>query len=225
MAHLAMLKQARKFAKHQGRSAHWQIYAALSKHTVDKETVARMTLVDRVVLLERVLKKQVKHAGILLLNRGLYVEQALGIRAAFPEVKQLYFLLGFDKIVQILDPRYYTDREAALHALLCQAHLLVAPRGTDGEAELRALLAQPENRPFAHAIHHLPLSTAYRDISSTQARTKQTDLQGLPDEVADFLKYTQPYLTPGQKRDKDENDLYTQRTEKLQQLLQVSALL
>ena len=98
-AHLAMLRQARVFARKQGGD--WQVYAALSKYSVDKEAVERMTLLDRVVLLERVLKSQGSHAGIMLLNRGLYVEQARGLRAAFPRARRLLFLVGFDKIVQI----------------------------------------------------------------------------------------------------------------------------
>src|SRR5579884_867101 len=154
-AHLAMLKQARKVASRRG--GRWRVYAALSRQIVDKETVERMTLLDRVVLLERVLSKQVRHAGILLLNRGLYVEQARGIRAAFPQVRRLYFLVGFDKIVQIFDARYYTERDAALHELFALAELLVAPRGSDGEAQLKELLARSENRPFAGHVHALPL--------------------------------------------------------------------
>src|SRR5579859_718370 len=91
LAHLAMLRQARADAsRHTGRR--WQVYAALSKHIVDKEAVERMTLLDRVVLLERVLAQHVRYAGIMLLNRGLYVEQAQGIRAAFPQVQRLSFL-------------------------------------------------------------------------------------------------------------------------------------
>ena len=216
VAHLALLRQARKFANRQG--GHWQLYAALSKQIVDKEAVERLTLLDRVVLLDGILHQQVKHAGILLLNRGLYVEQAEGIRAAFPQVRRLSFLLGFDKIVQILDPRYYTDRDAALRELLHEAHLLVAPRGAEGQAELHELLARPENRPFAHAIHPLPLAGAYREISSTQARQNtRSGLRVLPEEARDFITRTRPYAQPQARSDGTEIDFYAERTRALQQ--------
>ncbi len=105
-AHVAMLQQARQF----GSQLHvHHVYAALSKRTTDKETVERPLLLDRIVLLEAVLASQLPSVGILLFNRGLYVEQAEGVRAAFPGVETLYFLVGFDKIVQIFDPRYYTE--------------------------------------------------------------------------------------------------------------------
>lgn len=215
-AHLAMLRQARRVAERR-RGGHWRVYAALSRQIVDKEAVERMTLLDRLVLLERVLKSQVRHAGILLLNRGLYVEQAEGIRAAFPEVRRLYFLLGFDKIVQILDPHYYSDRDAALRELFALAHLLVAPRGADGEAELKELLARPENRPFAGSIHALPLDQRYRNISSTHAR-QEAQPGEVPEEARDFIQRTRPYI-PQLLDDSQERDIYAERTHQLQELL------
>lgn len=217
LAHLAMLREARAFAERRD-GQRWRVYAALSKQIVDKEAVARMTLLDRVVLLERVLARHVRHAGVLLLNRGLYVEQARGIHVAFPQVRRLSFLVGFDKIVQILDPCYYTDRDKALHELFALAGLLVAPRGRDGEHELRELLARPENRPFASFIHSLPLAERYRNISSTEAREAPT-LESVPPEVRDFILRTRPYEPPLQQSDGSEHDRYAERTQALQRLL------
>lgn len=217
LAHLAMLRQARTFAaRHEG--GHWLIYAALSRHIVDKEAVERMTLLDRVVLLERVLADHVRHAGVLLLNRGLYVEQAQGIRAAFPQVRRLRFLVGFDKLVQILDPRYYDEREQALRELFALAGLLVAPRGGDGERELRELLARTENRPFARFIRLLPLEERYRNLSSTHARL-HAELDTVPREVHDFIQRARPYAPPLRQADGTERDLYAERTNVLQRLL------
>ena len=217
LAHLAMLRAARDFARRK-TGGHWQVYAALSRHIVDKEAVERMTLLDRVVLLEGVLAAHVRHAGILLLNRGLYVEQAQGIRAAFPQVRRLSFLVGFDKIVQILDPRYYTDRDRALRQLFALAHLLVAPRGGDGEQELRELLARADNRPFASSIHLLPLAERYREMSSTRVRQEAT-LESLPREVYDFLQRTRPYEPAQQQIDGSPRDIYTRRTRSIQNWL------
>lgn len=218
LAHLALLKQARRFAN--SLAGHWQIYAAFSKQIVDKEVVERMTLLDRAVLLESVLKDKTKHTGILLLNRGLYVEQAQGIRKSFPQVQKLYFLMGFDKIVQILDASYYSDRDSALRELFHLAHLLVAPRGAGSEKELQALLAQPANRPFARYISLLPLAAQYQTISSTQARqAPESDTSILPEKVRDFILRTKPYNTPANGENGDSSDLYAKRTQALQKLL------
>jgi nicotinamide-nucleotide adenylyltransferase len=217
LAHLAMLRAARDFARRRS-GGHWQVYAALSRHIVDKEAVERLTLLDRIVLLEEVLATHVRHAGIVLLNRGLYVEQAQGMRVAFPRVRRLFFLVGFDKIVQILDPHYYQDRDSALRELFAQAHLLVAPRGGEGEEDLRELLNRAENRPFASSIHPLPLAAQYRNLSSTQARQEAT-LESVPRTVYDFLQRTRPYESAHPQSAGLSRDIYAERTRDIQRWL------
>ena len=119
IAHLALLKQAHRFMPAQRGGRPVALYAAFSKRTVDKEGVERPLLLDRILLLQTLLHKRIPAAGILLFNRGLYVEQAQAIRAAFPGVRRLFFLMGFDKIEQIFDPHYYEDRDKALEAAIC----------------------------------------------------------------------------------------------------------
>jgi len=224
-AHLALLKQARDFARQhlltQGQEnlpAH--LYAAISKRTIDKETVERPLLLDRVMLLDTVLRRHLRNTGILLFNRGLYVEEAEAVRTSFPEVTRLFFLIGFDKIVQILDPRYYEDRDAALRELFALAELLVAPRGDAGEDALHALLSQPENQPFARHIHALPFSPTYRTISSTAIRQNPyAHLDEVPSEVQSFIQETHAYDPPQRLPDGTQIDYYAERIRALQALL------
>ena|SRR5438270_11044573 len=101
-AHLALMSQARQYVRSRLLSSeekNWSVrlYAAISRHIVDKEAVQRPILLDRIMLLDNVLRHHLRHTGIMLLNRGLYVEQAQGIRTCFPRVTKLYFLIGFDK--------------------------------------------------------------------------------------------------------------------------------
>lgn len=103
-------------------------------------------------------------------NRGLYVEQANAARAAFPDVTNLYFVVGYDKIEQIFDARYYADRDAALTELFSLAKLLAAPRASHEAADLDRLLNRPENRAFQANIQLIPFPVNYRDIASSQIR-------------------------------------------------------
>ncbi|SRR5579884_1472833 len=218
LAHLAMLKQARHYAR-QHEAVH--VYAAMSKRTVDKESVERPLLLDRVLLLQKLLHKHIPHSGIMLFNRGLYVEQAEAIRRSFAGVKRIYFLIGFDKIVQILDPHYYEDRDAALHDLFRLAELLVAPRGKDGEKELEDLIQQDQNKQFERYIHPLPLNSTYRDISSTSVRQKAKGYSHeVPQEVRQFMRTTRAYDPPLQYADGGEIDYYGERIKSLKALLQ-----
>ena len=216
-AHLAMLRDARRFERLHGDG---QVYAAVSKRTTDKENVERPLLVDRIVLLETVIRHHAPGAGIMLFNRGLYVEQAEAIRAAFPEVTALFFLLGFDKIVQIFDPRYYTDRDAALRELFSLAEVLVAPRGTSGARELGELLDQPANRQFAGHVHLLPLSEEYRAISSTHIRRDFEAHHGdVPPEVGRYIRETHAYDQPEELPDGSRRDIYGERIEAIKSIL------
>ena len=258
IAHLALLKQAQRFGQGQAQSLRderggqgrarflrgqsFRVYAAFSKRTVDKEGVERPLLVDRVLLLQAVLRRRLPRVGILLFNRGLYVEQAEAIRAAFPRVRRIFFLMDFDKVVQIFDPRYYEDRDAALEELFGRAELLVVPRGGaddwgrgqagslgervgvvcgQGQAQsLRELLEWPENRRFARFVHALPFDPLYRDVSSTLVRRGGAAYgRDVPQEVRQFMKKTRAYAPPVRSADGSMVDVYAARVAALSQLL------
>jgi hypothetical protein len=196
------------------------LYAALSQHTVDKERVERPLLLDRIMLLNTLLKHRLAHTGIILFNRGLYVEQAEAIRGSFRRVKHILFLMGFDKIVQIFDAHYYDDRDKELRQLFALAQLLVAPRGNNGEQELAALIHKPENEPFAQYVHPLPLNSTYRNVSSTRIREgAQGSTHDIPQEVREFMLKTRAYAPPLRRSDGTEVDFYAERMKALESLL------
>lgn len=136
--------------------------------TVDKEHVERATLADR--LIEGKMYVRAVDDGLLLLAGGLYVEQARAARALLAHGVEVALIVGFDKIVQIFDSRYYADRNAALHELFAEASVIVAPREDATEADLRELLARPENRPFAERVAYCSLPSRFVADSSTEAR-------------------------------------------------------
>jgi nicotinamide-nucleotide adenylyltransferase len=223
-AHLALLEQARQFAhKHSNAIGAGQqpedirLYAAMSKRITDKEHVDRPLILDRLALLDDVLRHHLHFAGIMLFNRGLYVEQARGVRSAFPVVKRLFFLIGYDKIVQILDPHYYRDRDVALRELFSMAELLVAPRGSDGPDQLHSLLNQLQNRPFTSHIQALPFDPAYRDFSSTRIREHPIEFfADVPPEVRQFIQQTHAYDPLDQPSDGSGVDYYGERVKSLE---------
>ena len=146
-----------------------EVWLGLARVTVDKEQVAGTLLEDRLVALQHFVQDQPRY-GVLLFNRGLYVDQALAARARWPALEDLLFLVGYDKIVQIFDPRYYDDRDAALGELFRLASFLVAPRDDATASDLATLLRRPENRPFAARVRSLPLPSAVAAVSSTGLR-------------------------------------------------------
>ena len=90
----------------------------LAKVTVDKEHVTGLSLEDRLLLLSLYTQRH-PSTGFALVNRGLYFEQAQAFRSVFGEQVALSFVVGMDKLLQILDPKYYQDRDAALATTVC----------------------------------------------------------------------------------------------------------
>lgn len=162
-AHVALANAARHAAR---LDALVWVCAAVS---VDKERVERAALADRLAQMRAFVGGR-RHDALALLNRGLYVDEARLLRTLIRPSAQLHILVGYDKIVQIFDPRYYDDRDAALHALFSLADILVAPRDGEGADALATLLARPENHSFAGHVRYLDIPAAYATDSSTEAR-------------------------------------------------------
>jgi nicotinamide-nucleotide adenylyltransferase len=161
------------------------VYYVLADRTVDKERVTGIPLADRLALLSEL------GEGVASVPRGLYVDMAEAMRDALPDA-ELVFLVGHDKIVQVFDPRYYQDRDAALEELFSLASFLVAPRGDDDEDDLSELLARPENCRFTDRVAALPLDARYRDASSTRVRQGQSG--DVPPVVAAYLARAKPFV-------------------------------
>ena len=143
----------------------------LALASIDKESVARATIVDRLVQLLASVAVSPSHS-VMVVNRGLYVDEVDIAQSHLTGEPELVVLVGYDKIVQIFDPRYYSDRSRELDDLFGRARFLVAPRDANGSAELEALLARPENSAYRRQVDYLPLTATYRDDSATLARSR-----------------------------------------------------
>jgi nicotinamide-nucleotide adenylyltransferase len=145
------------------------LFLALGTTIINKEQTERATLLDRLLLLDLIARRS-GQMGIFLTNQGLYVEQAKAARAAFPRASEIVFVVGFDKLEQIFDPRYYQHRDAALKDLFALARFLVAPRANHEAADVASLLSQPGNQEFQGFVRVLPFAADFRGVSSSQVR-------------------------------------------------------
>ena len=175
-AHVALADSARA---HGGLDT---VLWVISRVTVDKEAVTRAPLAARLTALAA-LTEAGPHDAAGLIAGGLYADQARVVHAALPNMADLAFIVGYDKIVQIFDARYYADRDATLHDLFTHARILVAPRGDDDAAALGALLAAPENRPWADRVRGIPLDVRWRGVSSSAVRARIDAGQAVADLV------------------------------------------
>ena len=197
-------------AQHACRAFHLdQLLYTVAKVTVDKERVTGMGLEDRLLLLLLHVERQ-QHLGVALVNRGLYFEQAQAFQSLFDTRVELFFIVGMDKLVQILDARYYQDRAAALEQLFALTSLVVANRGDMARRAFDELLQRPDNQPYRDAIHFLPLPESVVDLSSTAIRKTMSEATNLsahvPAEVVRFLTEARPYAAPGSDTEDEQED-------------------
>ncbi len=190
-----------------------ELFFAIGPVILEKETTQEACLEDRLLLLV-LLAQAHQGLGVVLLSKGLYVEQAEGLHRRFPAAR-LFFVVGFDKVLQIFDPRYYPDREGALRTLFERAFLIVGSRGGKGQGELQAFLNRPENRAFRDRILPLELPETGQHLSSTLVREKVKrgipitgDVPGL---VEAFIQETKLYALPQRLSHGEEINAYALR--------------
>ena len=143
---------------------------SIAVHTIDKTEQQGASLVDRLVSLTSLARAH-QRVSVAVTNLGLYLDQAIAYRKAFPKLGGLTFLVGFDKIVQILDPRYYQDRDRELGQLFRLARFMVAPRGDNDRSDLDLLLSSPPNQSFSAMVGWLPLGSDFTRLSSSALRS------------------------------------------------------
>ena len=164
IAHEAVIEQAL------GTDQCDEAVVSIAVHTIDKAEQQGASLVDRLVSLTNLARAH-QRVSVAVTNLGLYLDQAIAYRKAFPKLGGLTFLVGFDKIVQILDPRYYQDRDRELGQLFRLARFMVAPRGDNDRSELDLLLSSPPNQSFSAMVGWLPLGSDFTRLSSSALRS------------------------------------------------------
>ena len=180
---------------------------------IDKDRVTRASAIDRALVLMTWAERH-PGVGVATVNRGLYVEHAHLLAAAYP-ASRVVFLVGHDKIVQIFDPRYYADRDAALRDLFGRSTVRVAPRQGQGHAALRSLLDRAENHAYAPGVAALAVNSDVAALSSTvvrEAARAGTSWEELaPPETVRFVQEARPYAPPLRGNGGGEIDAYALR--------------
>jgi nicotinic acid mononucleotide adenylyltransferase len=125
--------------------------------------------------------------AVALSSRGLYADQAEAAATAFPGAR-LRFGLGSDKVLQLLDPRWYRDRDADLDRLFSLAEVAYAVRAGDRDRLRDRLAANPR---WASRLRGLDLTPEIAAVSSRAVReavVRGEDVSSsVPPEVLPYL--------------------------------------
>lgn len=166
----------------------------LSVRTLPKEGAAAPPLLgdeERLGWLDRFAASR-PGTAVGLASRGLLADQVEAAASAYPGA-ELFVVVGSDKLLQLLDHRWYEDRDAVLGPMLSRTRVLLAMRAGDEERVADAL--RQDDRWGDHIERlDVPASVAAissRDVRARLGRGENVD-RLVPEELRELLGQISP---------------------------------
>ena len=187
--HVAILQRAAEI------KAFKEILLVLDTHAMDKEIVGA-TLVDRLFMVH-VLFEDYPHFSVGVSNRGLFLNKAELLKGMYPSETDITFIVGYDTMKRVFDPKYYEDREGALNQLFGSCTFMVANRENQGREALQQLMASGTNRRFKDKVHFFEIPNHLANISSSHVRQRVKEGKSftrlVPTQIGECIKEVKLY--------------------------------
>ncbi|MCA9830841.1 MAG: hypothetical protein KC495_10260 [Dehalococcoidia bacterium] len=133
--------------------------------------------------------------AVLVANVARFVDQAAALRETFTG-SQIDFVAGYDTLVRIFDPGYYSNMDAELRTFFAAHRLVATNRAEASMEEVDRLVTSASVRPFASRIIVRELAPDMAAMSSTgarQAAPADAHDQHVPPAVADYIRVNRLY--------------------------------
>lgn len=169
-----------------------EVMLELPKSNVDKD-VYGASLAERLWMLKRFVNGRPRFS-VGMCSHGRFIDKANAIRATYPAGTEIYFIIGYDTLVRVFDPKYYDDLAAELQELFDRSQFIAANRSEHGLTDVEAFLERPICRPFADRVHLIELGSFHAGLSSTQVRERlkrgEPIAELVPDEILPLMPLT-----------------------------------
>jgi nicotinate (nicotinamide) nucleotide adenylyltransferase len=169
-----------------------EILLVLAKANVDKE-IFGLSLEERLLMIKLYAQERPQFS-VAACSHGRFVEKVKAICPLYPKGTEIYFIIGYDTLKRVFDPKYYTNFESDLMELFSMSRFIVANRGGNDAEMIEAFLSRAENQPYAEKISLIELTPFYANMSSTEIRHRiqagKTVDDLVPAEVLSYLKRT-----------------------------------
>ncbi len=175
LAHQQMIKAAREASNLS------EILLMLSRTNVDKE-VFGADLGHRLSMLIAFAEDwdDVSVAGC---SHARFVDKTTALLGLLPTDTEISFILGYDTLRRLFDPKYYDDMGRDLNRLFEGAKVVAANRGEAGANTVRGLLNKADCRKFKHRVDIIHLEPPYSKMSSTEVRGRKMRGESIRDWV------------------------------------------
>ncbi len=179
VAHIKMIEDAQ--TKYQLD----EMLLLLAKANVDKDVVG-LPLAGRILTLKPYAEEH-KGVSVGISSHGRYIDKVEALNDIYPDKTEYHFIVGYDTLTRIFDPKYYTNIKSELEYLFSHCCLIVANRDNVDIDTIRQFVTQPSIKPFSSSINYLILPDCYADISSTQVRNHIKNGEDISHLVPTFL--------------------------------------
>lgn len=141
----------------------------LSHANVDKG-VYGATLAQRLAMLDHYAESS-RNLSVAGCSHARFVDKARALGPLYPKSTVLYFVVGYDTLLRLFDPRYYSNFRDELSEFFAGARVVAANRANTDPDAMRRLKISPEYDAFSDRIHFIGLDGAHSRMSSTEVRT------------------------------------------------------
>ena len=164
MAHVSLIQEASRIL------AADEVLLLLARANVDKG-IEGLPLERRLSLLVRFAESRPTFS-VAACSHGRFVDKAEAIRRHYAPGTRLAFVVGFDTLVRLFDPKYYPDPNASLSALIAASEFIAANRAPDPPEAITSFLARPDVAAYAHKIRVVQLPAWIAAMSATHVRAR-----------------------------------------------------
>ncbi|MCY4403617.1 MAG: nicotinate-nicotinamide nucleotide adenylyltransferase [Candidatus Poribacteria bacterium] len=179
IAHIKMIEDAqRKFQLD-------EMLLLLAKVNVDKD-VFGLPLAGRILTLNRYAEER-KYVSVGVSSHGRYIDKVEALNEIFPDKTEFHFIVGYDTLIRIFDPKYYSDIHSDLHHLFSQCRFIASNRGNVDIDTIKQFLKDPSLKSYSSSVKFLILPDFYANVSSTHVRELILDGKDISHLVPTFL--------------------------------------
>jgi nicotinic acid mononucleotide adenylyltransferase len=164
VAHVWLVREASRLAPPD------EVLLLLAKANVDKQPEG-FSLGRRLTLLRRYAEAHPTFS-VAAVSHGRFVDKAQAILPHYPQGTRLTFILGFDTLVRLFDPKYYADLQTSLAELFTRCDLIVANRAPDPPEGIDSFLTRPDVALYTRHISTIRLPEEIAAISATVVRAR-----------------------------------------------------
>jgi nicotinic acid mononucleotide adenylyltransferase len=150
--------------------------------------------IDRLAWLDQ-FRNSRERVAIGLSSHGLLADQAEAASERFLGA-ELSVVVGSDKLLQLLDPAWYEDRDGTLGSMFERARVLYAVRAED-EGAVATALESPETARWRHRFERLAVSPQVAAVSSRDLRARHRRGEDIAPLVPEAVRPLLAQLRPG----------------------------